>query len=170
MAMHARTVALALVVLAACKGSRGHRSSAESSPPPSAPADAAAVADADLEACRAAAALVPSLPAPQRAQALLDACRPCGDWTPLLTWNTLQIEGGPTRAAIERAMLACHAYCGAGARQRFLDTLDGARGQSTRQPWRLLGEACGPAVSAVPDARFMSAPLLRARSHRARAR
>jgi hypothetical protein len=140
-------------VLAACKGSQ--RQSPAQDPPK--PADAG-LPDANLDACRQAAARVPSLPAPERVQALLDGCQPCGDWAPLLAWNTPAAEGGPTRTAIEQAMLACKAYCDPNAKQRFLGTLDAARGQSTRAPWRYLGESCKAAVSAVPDTRFMSAP------------
>jgi hypothetical protein len=145
---------LVLAALAACKGSR-HDSPAQDPPRP---ADAAIAPDANLEGCRAAAARVPTLPPAERAKTLLDACRPCGDWEPLLAWNTPPGEGGPTRAAIERAMLACKAFCDPNAKQRFLGTLDGARGQPTRMPWRLLGEICKAEVSAVPDARFMGAP------------
>jgi len=144
---------LALVVLAACKSSQ--RQSPAQDPPK--PADAG-IPDANLDACRATAARVPSLPAPERAKALLDGCQPCGDWAPLLAWNTPAGEGGPTRTAIERAMLACKAYCDPSAKQRFLGTLDAARGQPTRAPWRYLGEICKAEVSAVPDTRFMSAP------------
>jgi hypothetical protein len=148
----------ALAVLTACKGSSQNRSAQDRAqePPVAAPAPVDAVtADANLEACRAAAAGIASLPPNQRAQALLDACKPCGDWEPLLGWNKLQEKGGPTRAAIEQAMTACKAYCEPNARQRFLGTLDGARGQATQQPWRLLGEICKADVSAVPDTRFM---------------
>ncbi len=144
---------LTLAVLAACKGRQ--RESPTQDPPK--PADAG-LADANLDACRATAARVPSLPATERVQALLDGCQPCGDWAPLLAWNTPAAQGGPTRAAIEQAMLACQAYCEPNAKQRFLDTLDAARGQSTRAPWRHLGEICKAAVSAAPDTRFMSAP------------
>jgi hypothetical protein len=139
--------------LCACKDRRD-------APPADPPVSAgdAAVADANLDACRAAAARAPSLPAVQRAQALIDACQPCGPWQPLLDWNTPVTSGGPTRAAIEQAMLACHAFCEPNAKQRFLGTLDAARGQDTRGPWRYLGEICKAQVSAVPDTRFMGAP------------
>jgi len=143
----------ALAALGACKARQ--RESPRQDPPR--PADAA-LADADLDACRQAAARVPGLPATQRAQALLDGCRPCGDWEPLLAWNTPPSAGGPTRAAIEQAMLACEAFCAPNAKQRFLGTLDGARGQDSRAPWRFLGEICKGEVSAVPDTRFMGAP------------
>lgn len=147
------TLALALLVLAACKGSQRERSAQD----PPRPADAA-IADANLDACRATATRVPSLPPPQRALALLEDCRPCGDWGPLLAWNTPSADGGPSRRAIEQAMLACAAFCEPNAKQRFLGALDGARGQRTRAPWRYLGEICKAEVSAVPDTRFMGAP------------
>ena len=146
-------LALGLAVLPACKG-RSHERPPQDPPRP---ADAA-IADANLDACRAAAARAPGLPATQRAQALLDGCRPCGDWEPLLAWNTPAAEGGPTRNAIEQAMLACKAFCEPNAKQRFLGTLDAARGQGTRTPWRFLGEICKAEVSALPDTRFMGAP------------
>lgn len=142
-----------IAVLAACKGSC--RESPAQDPPK--PADAA-LADANLDACRATAARVPSLPPPQRALALLKDCQPCGDWGPLLAWNTPGADGGPSRRAIEQAMLACNAFCEPNAKQRFFGTLDAARGQRTRMPWRFLGEICKAEVSAVPDTRFMGAP------------
>jgi hypothetical protein len=121
-----------------------------------APSDAAI--DADLGACRTAAARVAALPRNQRAAALLDGCQPCGDWKPLLDWNTPAADGGPSRASIEKVLFACQAFCAADAKQRFLGTLDAARGQSIRGPWRQLGEVCRDKVSAIPDTRFMSAP------------
>jgi hypothetical protein len=156
-----RRLALALVVLAACKGDHARPAPAPDPHDPHAaiaPADAAGP-DANLDTCRAALPQIAQKPASERAQALLDACHPCGDWTPLLTWNTRADDHGPTRAAIDQAMAACRAYCDGNARLRFLGTLDTARGLPTRQPWRLLGEACKDAVSAVPDARYMTAPF-----------
>ncbi len=93
-----------------------------------------------------------------RIEALLDGCQVCGDWTPILTWSTPQSQGGPTRKAIEERMDACSAWCTGNAKLQFLGTLDNARGTSSRAPWRLLGDICKDKVSAVPDARFMSAP------------
>jgi hypothetical protein len=93
-----------------------------------------------------------------RPATVIDGCRVCGDWTPLLHWNTPQTDKGPTRLEIEQAMAAC-GYCSANAKQRFLGTLDNARGTNTRTPWRMLGEQCKEAVSAVPDNRFTSAPF-----------
>jgi hypothetical protein len=145
-------IALVACALASCKGRR------EASPPDPVPAGDAAAPDANLAACRAAAAGVPSLPPARRAQALLDACQPCGPWQTLLDWNTPPASGGPSRAAIEQRMIACDAFCEPNARQRFLAVLDQTRGQPTRGPWRHLGEMCKTQVSAVPDARFMGAP------------
>jgi len=153
-----RRLALAGLALAACKEAGRDAPGQHSPAQAAAPADAAIAPDANLDACRAAAARVPGLAPSERARALIDACRPCGEWEPLLAWNTLPINGGPSRAAIERALLACKAFCDPNAKQRFLGTLDGARGQPTRTPWRLLGEICKAEVSAVPDARFMGAP------------
>lgn len=98
------------------------------------------------------------VPANRRVASIIEGCKPCGDWDALLRWDTQQVDGGPTRAAIEQAMLACKGYCNPNAKQRFLGTLDAARGKGTRGPWRHLGEMCKAEVSAVPDARHMSAP------------
>lgn len=120
--------------------------------------DAAVATASDWDRCKAALAGAPKLPAPRRASTLIDACTPCGDWTPLLDWQKPRAEGGPTRDAIEAAMLACKAYCDPNAKQRFLGTLDAARGKHTRGPWRWLGEICKGEVSALPDGRFVTAP------------
>lgn len=117
----------------------------------------AAIAPNDRAACEAALKGVPTLPATRRADAIIDACRPCGDWTPILTWQKLPADGGPTRTQIENAMVACKAYCEPNAKMRFLGTLDDARMKGARTPWRELGEMCRDQVSAVPDARYMSA-------------
>jgi hypothetical protein len=118
----------------------------------------AGVPPMDWAACEAALKAVPTLPTTRRAQALIEGCQPCGDWTPILSWNRLPADGGPTRSAIELAMAACKAYCEPNAKQRFLGTLDDARMKDTRTPWRELGTMCKEQVSAVPDARYMSAP------------
>ena len=110
-------------------------------------------------ACSAAIQQGPATPLDARVKLLLDACTVCGDWAPILDWRRPQPEGGPTRAAIEAAMLGCSAYCDPSAKQRFLGTLDDARGANSRAPWRGLGEMCKEKVSAVPDARFASATL-----------
>lgn len=176
--MMRQKLALAIATLAACQsgqnqggqGAAGSGSNAQgatrpgpsgaahgSSSPPAVPPDAG-IADANLDACRAAAARVPSLPPAQRTVALLEGCQPCGEWGPLLAWDIPTADGGPTRAAIERGMSACKAFCDGAAKQRFFEALDSARGQETRKPWRVLGELCKAEVSAVPDARFMTAP------------
>ena len=90
--------------------------------------------------------------------AALDACPVCGDWKPLIHWSDPRDAGGPTRLQIEQQMETCHAWCNSTAKQRFLGTLDDARGTTSRDPWRYLGDVCKAEVSAVPDSRYMSAP------------
>ncbi len=148
-------VALLVIVLGACK---------DAAPPDkqptshSSPADAAVVAT-DWTRCEAALREAPKIPPTRRVEHVIDGCRPCGDWAPLLRWDTLEVDGGPSRVQIEQAMLACNGYCNPNAKQRFLGTLDAARSKGSRGPWRHLGDLCGAAVSAVPDARYMSAPF-----------
>ncbi|HEX4419279.1 MAG TPA: hypothetical protein VH165_15310 [Kofleriaceae bacterium] len=154
---------LTLLALAACKGHGSPPDPAPGAPGAGASAGASAAIDAagpdaNLDTCRAALAGIAVLPPTDRAQALLDACHPCGDWAPLIDWNTPLAQGGPPFAAIEQALAVCAAYCEPSVKRLLLDTLDAARGQPTRTPWRRLGEACKAKVSAVPDARFMSAP------------
>ncbi|HUJ62002.1 MAG TPA: hypothetical protein VLX92_26030 [Kofleriaceae bacterium] len=120
--------------------------------------DAAAIA-VDWASCERALHDAPGVPEAQRVAALIDGCKVCGDWTPILRWSTPQAQGGPTRVAIEQAMSGCDAWCDPNAKQRFLGTLDTARGTTSRAPWRYLGEGCRDKVSAVPDARFMSGPF-----------
>jgi hypothetical protein len=157
--MKHRTVAVlglaGLTGLAACRSSE--KESRQQDPPPAVAIDAGAP-DASLDACRAAAAQVATLPRTQRIVALLQGCAPCGDWGPLLAWNIPESSGGPSRELIERGLVACNAFCEPDARQRFFGALDGARGQNSRAPWKLLGEVCKAQVSAVPDTRYMSAP------------
>jgi hypothetical protein len=148
---------IALVALAACQG-KAKPNDTPAPTPPQVIIDAGLRPDANLDSCKSSLARIATLPPTQRAQALLDSCHPCGDWQALLQWNNPSDIGGPPRAAIEQAMLACNAYCEPNAKQRFLGTLDAARGQDTRGPWRALGEVCKEAVSAVPDTRFMGAP------------
>jgi hypothetical protein len=88
---------------------------------------------------------------------LIDSCRPCGDWKPILEWSRPVQDGGPTREVITRAMDRCKAFCDSTAKTYFLGTLDDARGTKSAKPWVELGKQCKAAVSAVPDARFMSA-------------
>lgn len=153
-------LAIALVLLAACQG-RKPESSSQDQPPVSAgsqtPADAVVAVDANLDACRAAAARVPALPRIQRTVALLNGCQPCGDWGPILGWSIPSSKGGPSRQAIEQGLLACHAFCEPNAKQRFFESLDAARESGTRRPWRLLGDICKAEVSAAPDGRYMGA-------------
>ena len=144
-----------LVVVFGCKAVDDPPAAPPQPPPSPAPVDAAAT---DWIGCETALRGAAKLPATRRVQAVLDGCTPCGEWAPLLAWDIQPVDGGPARATIERAMVACNAYCDPNAKARFLGALDAARGRGTRGPWRLLGEACKAAVSAVPDARYMSAP------------
>ncbi len=151
--------AVVLVLLAtACKG-KGSETKQEPSVAPHAE-PAPVVTSGDWAVCKAAFEASPKTPPTRQVAALLEACKPCGDWTPLLTWAKPTEEGGPKRKDIESTMLACKAYCDPNAKMRFLGGLDENRGKDkvNRVPWRLLGEFCKDAVSAVPDARFMSAP------------
>jgi hypothetical protein len=144
---------VALALLAACKGKHDQPATTGSA------AGSAAVAHYVVDAkCEAAVKKAASAPLDARPQLLIDGCHVCGDWTPILRWNTPPQEGGPPRAAIEKAMLDCNAYCDPNAKQRFLGTLDAARGTSTRTPWRQLGEVCKDQVSALPDGRFLGGP------------
>ncbi|MEO8703632.1 MAG: hypothetical protein ABI867_26520 [Kofleriaceae bacterium] len=147
--------ALVLVALVACSSK-----DPPPAPAPVAPRDAAVDAPAATEwgACKKALEAAPKLPANRRVAAVIEGCQPCGDWAPLLRWDTQQVDGGPSRAAIEAALAGCKAFCDGNAKQRFLATLDNARGKGTRGPWRFLGEICKAGVSAVPDTRYMSAP------------
>lgn len=158
---HAGRLAL-VAALAACR-------SKEPQPPPSEPpggsaaaSDAAAAAPAADWAvgCEAALAGAPKLRPVRRVEAIIDGCRPCGDWAPLLRWNTLTADGGPKLAEIEAAMDACQAYCKPEARTAFVGALDGARGKHSSKPWRDLAEVCREAVSGGRgDLRYMSAPF-----------
>jgi hypothetical protein len=122
-------------------------------------AQAAPAQAADWAArCEAALAGAPQVKPARRVQTIIDGCRPCGDWTPLLRWGVLATDGGPKAAEIEAAMDACRAFCKPEAKAVFLGALDAARGKHTQKPWRELGEACGAEISAKPDGRYMSAP------------
>jgi len=112
----------------------------------------------DWARCEQALSDSSTLPDSQRTKALLDGCPVCGDWKPLIEWGTLTEDGGPKRLDIMARMDSCRAYCNSDAKRRFNATIDEARGRNSRAPWRYLGEQCGQQVSAVPDARFMSAP------------
>jgi hypothetical protein len=142
-----------IACLLACK-------SKEAPPPPAPPpppADAAVPAPPPSDwtvQCAQILAGVPRVPATRRAMQVIDGCRPCGDWTPLLKWADQAIS----RAAVDAAMTGCKAFCSGAAKQKWNDSLDDARGTKQRTPWRHLGEICKAEVSAVPDSRFMSAP------------
>jgi hypothetical protein len=131
-------------MLAACKGK--HEEPAKQAP--------AATYTVD-SACEAAVKKAATAPLDARPQILIDGCQVCGEWTPILGWNTTQQEGGPTRVAIEQAMARCHAWCEPNAKQRFLGTLDAARGTDTRTPWRFLADVCH---AEFPEGRFLGGP------------
>lgn len=156
-----RTLLPLALALAACKGSKeAPPRQTPAVPPHPMPEKPPEPVPGDWGACKAALAQVPKLPPNRQVAALIEGCRPCGDWTPLLTWNTPTEDGGPKRKDLEAAMLGCRAYCDPNAKQRFLGALDDARGKPTsRAPWRMLGEFCKEAVSSTGDARFMSAPF-----------
>jgi hypothetical protein len=142
--------ALVLALLAACKGKHEDKPKPAEAPPVEAPPwhiD---------HACEQAIEKAAAAPLDARPQILIDGCHVCTpDWTPIVRWNTRPQDGGPPRAAIEKAMLDCHAYCDPNAKQRFLGALDAARGTDMRTPWRELATVCKGDVSAAPDARFM---------------
>ena len=141
---------LGVLVLDSCKS--------HDTPPTPPKRDAAAVA-VDWGKCeKTIASLVEIDSEAARIEALLDGCQVCGDWAPILAWSTPQSQGGPTHKAIEERMSACDAWCTGNAKLQFLGALDNARGTSSRAPWRALADECKDKVSAVPDARFMSAP------------
>jgi hypothetical protein len=153
--VRAAVAALALAA-AGCKGSSSSKVTAGSG---SGSAGSAAPAVVDWGACDGALKKAASAPLLARPQIVIDGCHVCGDWAPILRWNTTHEQGGPTRVDIEAAMLRCNAWCSADAKQRFLGTLDKARGTSSRTPWRQLAEVCKDKVSAVPDQRFSSGPF-----------
>jgi len=149
-----------LAALAACKSKEPPPTSAEPTPPsPAAAADAAAPPADWAARCEAALAGAPKLRPVRRVEAIIDGCRPCGDWAPLLRWSTLPSDGGPKLAEIEAAMDACQAYCKPEAKIAFLGALEAARGKHTNKPWRELGEVCRDQISARGDFRYMSAPF-----------
>jgi hypothetical protein len=165
---NAQRCAVSIAILAACQGgerapgAQGSATAQAGSPHGSGTPAAvdAGVIDANLDACKAAAARMPSLPLAQRTVPLMEACQPCGEWGPMLAWDIPIADGGPSRAAIERSLVACNAFCDSTSKSRFFAALEPARGRDTRKPWRVLGELCKDKVSAVPDTRFMSAPYV----------
>jgi hypothetical protein len=168
-----RTLVVAVAVAAAglaagagCKGKHGTAGSGSGSGAGSAAGSGSAAAGAgagpalpiDWKACDAALRKAATEPLDLRPAMIIAGCEVCGPWKPLLEWNVPQTEKGPTRLDIEHAMARC-GYCSPNGKQRFLGTLDNARGTNTRTPWRMLGEQCKGDVSALPDNRFTSAPF-----------
>lgn len=149
----------ALLPLVASVGAACGSHDAPPPPAPRAPIDAGVRAPLVSPECRAAIQAGPKTALDARVIVLLNACQVCGPWAPILDWHRPHPQGGPTRAEIEAAMTGCNAYCDPNAKQRFLGTLDDARGANSRAPWRSLADTCKAAVSAVPDARYGSAPL-----------
>ncbi len=145
----------ALALTVACSSKKHH-----DAPTPVQRDAAVVVITVDWAACDAAIKQAASQPDYARVGTLIAGCQVCGDWKPLLEWNKPHEDGGPTRQAIQDRMQACDAFCDPSTKQRFLGTLDAARGGPSRAPWRLLGEGCREKLSAVPDPRFMSAPFL----------
>lgn len=122
------------------------------------PVDAAPPQAGDWAVCKAALEKAASAPPTRRVETILDACHPCGDWKPLLDWQTLPEDHGPNRKDIGALMEGCKAWCNPSAKVRFMGALDDARAKKTRTPWRELAQQCGEDVSARPDGRFMNAP------------
>jgi len=154
-----RRIAALVLIAAACKG-KGKEPEKEpiTVPPHLMPEKVPEPVAGDWAVCKAALEASPKLPPTKQVAALLTGCMPCGDWKPLLEWQTPNEEGGPKQKDIEAAMLGCKAYCDPNAKMRFTSALEDARGNNNRRPWRVLGEFCKAELSAVPDARFMSAP------------
>ena len=148
-----RGAALAVLALCACSGKKDQADDKQPAPAP--PADGA-IADWTT-AC--ASALAAKQTPVRKLTAIIESCRPCGDWAPLLAWSTPAAAGGPSEQAILDAMERCHAYCSADAKMQFTTALPDARENGSNRPWRVLGDKCKAAVSAVPDERFMSAPF-----------
>ncbi len=153
-----RTWLPCVVALAAAVACHSHDSDAPA-PSTTIPIDAGARTPVVSPACRAAIHAGSATALDARVAVLLDACQVCGPWAPILDWRRTPQTGGPTRAQIEDAMIGCSAYCDPNGKERFLGTLDEARGSRSRQPWRQLAEMCRAAVSAVPDTRYASATL-----------
>lgn len=152
-----RSIAALLLFVSACKGKEPPKDNVVVPPHPM-PEQVPTPVAGDWAVCKAALEANPKLPPTKQVVALIEACKPCGDWKPLLEWQTTAEDGGPRTKDIETAMLGCKAYCDPNAKMRFVNGLDDARTKGNRRPWRLLGEFCKAELSAVPDARFMSAP------------
>ncbi len=153
-----RALVFAALLAAGCKGTEPPTASTtnrEGSGSGSGTGNAAVTNWSRCDDALAAAAIAPPNARPQL---LIDGCEVCGDWDPILRWNTPTGDGGPRREQIAAAMVGCDAFCSGDAKLKFLGTLDDARGSRSRTPWRQLAEICKEAVSAIPDQRFMSAP------------
>jgi len=122
------------------------------------PVDAAPPPEGDWAVCKAALEKAVTAPPTKRIEMIIDACHPCGEWKPILDWQTLQEDGGPNRKVIDSTMAGCKAWCTPNAKVRFMGALDDARASKTRTPWRELAQQCGEEVSARPDGRFLNAP------------
>jgi len=120
---------------------------------------AAPVSTVDWPTCEAALRQASTAPLDNRPELVITGCTVCGNWDPLLKWNAIERNGGPSRKDITSAMEACNGFCNSQAKQHFLGTLDDARGTQARTPWRYLGDVCKGDVSALPDSRFISAPF-----------
>jgi hypothetical protein len=151
-------VTRALLVLLAAAGCGKDKSAKHDARPFEHPPIADAMPDApvDWSACDAAIKQAAAAPPYDRPKILIDGCAVCGDWKPLFDWAVLPKDGGPTIAAIDRALHQCDAICDAGVGKRVASALDNARGTDSRAPWRIIGAGCKDKVSAVPDARYMS--------------
>lgn len=152
-----RRLAALLLLAAACKGKEPTKDPVAAPPHPM-PEQVLEPMAGDWAVCKAALEANPKLPPTKQVAALVTACTPCGDWTPLLEWQTPTEDGGPKKKDIETTMVGCKAYCDPNAKMRFVNGIDDARGKNNRRPWRVLGEFCKAELSALPDARFMSAP------------
>jgi hypothetical protein len=149
--------ALLLSLLLACGGKADGQqagSGTGSAPPPPPPVDAAPPVDWTT-ACAAALKSAANVTPVRRVQHIIDGCKPCGDWAPILGWNA---EPPTPRPQLEAALVGCKAFCDTTSKRQFMAKLDEGRGKPGRTPWKLLGEACKGAVSALPDARYVSAP------------
>jgi len=145
--------AAALVGVAACGSKRDDAPTREPAVAHAATADAGV----DVDGCKAAIAEAAAAPPYARA-AILMKCTVCGDWKPILDWNRMSADGGPARRDLDLALHSCNAPCDTASTKKLASALDAARGTDMRAPWRVLGESCKDKVSAVPDARNMSAP------------
>ncbi len=115
--------------------------------------------DAWVGLCEQVLRDVPNLADGRRVLAVINACKPKGDWAPLLAWNTPAADGGPRTEVIEAALVATSAFCTNAAKQAFMGALVEARGKHTERPWRRLAEVCQGTLGAGADNRFASAPL-----------